>query len=72
LELEKTLRRLPSLGESERDHLAAMTQALVNKILHAPISRLRSAAGGPEAAVYAAAARELFALHEGLSAPGQD
>jgi glutamyl-tRNA reductase len=71
-ELEKTLRRLPSLGESERDHLAAMTQALVNKILHAPITRLRSAAGGPDAAVYAAAARKLFALQEDLSASGQD
>jgi glutamyl-tRNA reductase len=72
MELEKTLRRLPSLGEAERNHLAAMSQALVNKLLHAPITRLKSAAGGPEAAVYAAAARELFALEEIHSTAGQD
>jgi glutamyl-tRNA reductase len=64
VELEKTLRRLPELTEAERKHLNALTQALVKKILHAPITRLRTAAGSPEAAEYAAAARELFDLNE--------
>lgn len=62
VELEKTLRRLPELTEAERQHLQAMTRALVKKILHAPITRLRASAGGPQAAEHTAAARVLFAL----------
>ncbi len=61
-ELEKTLRRLPELSEAEREHLTLLTQALVKKILHAPITQLRSAAGGPQVVEYATAARKLFDL----------
>lgn len=61
-ELEKTLRRLPDLGPSERKRLDALTQALVKKILHAPITRLRTEAGSPQSAEYAEAARALFDL----------
>lgn len=61
-ELEKTLRRLPGLSQSEREHLNILTQSLVKKILHAPTTRLRSSANGPDAVEYAAAARKLFDL----------
>lgn len=61
-ELEKTLRHLPDLTPAERKRLEALTQALVKKILHHPISRLRSEAGTPMAADYAATARNLFGL----------
>jgi glutamyl-tRNA reductase len=61
-ELRKTLRRLPDLSEAERLHLEALTQALVKKILHAPITRLRNVAGSPEAAEYATTMRALFDL----------
>ncbi|HEX6304020.1 MAG TPA: hypothetical protein VFZ76_07505, partial [Anaerolineales bacterium] len=61
-ELDKTLRRLPDLNEGQREHLNLLTQALVKKILHAPITQLRSAAGGPQAVEYATAARTLFDL----------
>jgi glutamyl-tRNA reductase len=61
-ELEKTLRRLPDLSPSDRQRLEALTQALVNKLLHAPITRLRSEAGSPQSAEIAAAARVLFDL----------
>jgi glutamyl-tRNA reductase len=61
-ELEKTLRRLPDLSQSEREHLDILTQSLVKKILHAPTTRLRSSANGPDAVDYAAAARKLFDL----------
>jgi glutamyl-tRNA reductase len=61
-ELDKTLRRLPGLSQSEREHLNALTQSLVKKILHAPTTRLRSSANGPDAVEYAAAARKLFDL----------
>lgn len=66
-ELEKTLRRMGELTPQERQRLEAMTEALVKKILHTPITRLREEAGTPKAAQYAAAARSLFGL-DGASA----
>jgi len=59
-ELEKTLRRLPDLTEAERNHIEAMTQALVKKLLHAPTHRLRTEASSPRASEYASMARTLF------------
>jgi glutamyl-tRNA reductase len=65
--LEKTLRRLPDLTDSERARIEAMTQALVKKILQAPTHRLRAEASCPHAPEYAAVARTLFGLEkEGL------
>lgn len=65
--LEKTLRRLPDLTDSERTRIEAMTQALVKQILHAPTNRLRAEASCPHAPEYAAVARTLFGLQsEGL------
>lgn len=61
-ELEKTLSRLPDLTEAERDHIEAMTRALVKKLLHAPTHRLRAEAASPRASEYAAVARTLFNL----------
>lgn len=63
-ELEKTLRHLPDLTEAERDHIEAMTQALVKKLLHAPTNRLRAEASSPRASEYAAIARRLFDLSD--------
>jgi glutamyl-tRNA reductase len=65
--LEKTLRRLPDLTDTERDRIEAMTQAMVKKILQAPTHRLRAEASCPHAPEYAAVARTLFGLQqEGL------
>jgi glutamyl-tRNA reductase len=66
-ELEKTLRRLPDLDPVERRRLEALTLALVKKLLHAPISRLRAEAGTPQSAEIAAAARSLFDLEASTS-----
>jgi glutamyl-tRNA reductase len=63
-ELEKTLRRLPDLTEVERNHIEAMTQALVKKLLHAPTNRLRAEAATPRASEFAAIARTLFNLSD--------
>ena len=63
--LEKSLRRMPDLTTAERDRIAAMTQALVKKILDAPTQRLRAEASCPHAPEYAAVARTLFGLHQG-------
>jgi glutamyl-tRNA reductase len=63
-EVEKTLRRLPHLGEAERLRIEAMTEALVNKLLHDPTLRLKAEASNRRVAEYAAVIRHLFALNE--------
>lgn len=65
-ELEKTLRRMPDLSPEEVDRIDALTNALVKKILHNPLLRLKTESSGPSAANYAAYARELFDLGDGL------
>ncbi len=44
-ELRRTLRRLEHLGDADRAAVRAMAEALVAKLLHPPIARLRAAAG---------------------------
>jgi glutamyl-tRNA reductase len=61
-ELERTLRRLPDLTESERERIDLMTRALVKKLLEAPTQRLRAEAACPHAPAYATVARTLFGL----------
>jgi glutamyl-tRNA reductase len=61
-EIERTLASLGSLGEGERRAIEAMSEAIVNKILHDPLSRLRRPdARSPEDVE---AARRLFNLDE--------
>ena len=59
-EMEKTLGALPSLGDAERKAIEAMSEAIVAKILHDPLSRLRRPEG--EDAEDVDAARRLFGL----------
>lgn len=58
-EIAKTLRRLPSFDEDQRQALDALTKALVKKVLHRPITRLKL--HGDDSA-YIALGRELFGL----------
>jgi len=66
-EVDKTLRHLPNLTPAEREHIERLSEALVNKLLHEPTVRLKAEAGNGHAAhevdAYAAAVRDLFALH---------
>lgn len=64
-ELEKALARLPAMDEGQREVVAAMSRAIVKKLLHEPIVRLKgeAALGNGEAAV--AALEELFGLESG-------
>jgi glutamyl-tRNA reductase len=62
VELDKTLSRLPDLSPEEQARVEAMTCAIVKKILHQPIARLKSEGGNGEQ--YVAALRDLFALGE--------
>lgn len=57
-ELQRTLDRLPNLTDDERKRLDLMTKALVNRLLHAPVTRLRDQ--GSER--HLDAVRELFEL----------
>jgi glutamyl-tRNA reductase len=60
-ELEKTLNALKDLSPREREALELMTAAIVNKILHAPITRLKQHDHRSEA-FYVDATRRLFDL----------
>jgi glutamyl-tRNA reductase len=58
-ELEATLARLPHLSEADRQRLDAMTRAIVKRVLHTPVERLRRETGQR----HLDAARELFDLN---------
>jgi glutamyl-tRNA reductase len=62
-ELEKTLASLRDLPPPAREALEAMTSAIVNKLLHAPITHLKQHDRQLEA-LYVAAARRLFDIEE--------
>jgi glutamyl-tRNA reductase len=61
-ELDRTLGSLRQLGDVERKSIEAMAQAIVNKLLHEPISRLRR--GRDPHGQDVLAARRLFGLDE--------
>jgi glutamyl-tRNA reductase len=63
-ELEKAVTRLP-LDDATRDAVDALTRAIVNKILHAPLSRLRVEAEREEGMAHLQTARLLFGLDDG-------
>jgi len=62
-ELEKSLQRL-NLNGKEAKALEALTSAIVNKILHPPLSYMKHAASKGEGERVAKLVKELFALEE--------
>jgi glutamyl-tRNA reductase len=64
-ELERSLRtRLKHLTEEDRQGLSIMLDAAVNKLLHAPTTRLKAVAHRPLGQSYAQTLSRLFALDE--------
>ncbi len=64
-ELERSLGgRLKHLGESDRAALMQMVESATNKLLHAPTTRLRSAAAANDGTDLVRAAQHLFDLPE--------
>ena len=61
-EIERTLRRWPHAGEAERQRLEALTEAIINRLLHQAIVHLKSHASEEVTAQYASMLQELFAL----------
>jgi glutamyl-tRNA reductase len=68
-EAERTLRKAGAeLDERTRQSIEAMAQAIVNKLLHSPTVRLKSAAATGESAL-AGAVAELFGLDQAAPPP---
>jgi glutamyl-tRNA reductase len=65
-ELEKSLgTRLKDLSPAQRAALEDMTAAMINKMLHGPISQLKNNNGDDDdATIYVAALKKLFELEE--------
>ena len=64
-ELEKSLSTsLKGLSEKERQALEDMTSAIINKILHFPISRLKKQPADQNEVIYTKALKTLFDLEE--------
>ncbi len=63
-ELEKTLSLHPNLSEKEKQSLEAMTLAIINKILHPPISFLKKKEEDTMIDLYLDALHALFGLSE--------
>jgi glutamyl-tRNA reductase len=64
-ELEKSLSgSLKGMKEKERQALDDMTVAIINKILHEPVTRLKQQTEEPEEGLYAEALKKLFGLDE--------
>ncbi len=61
-ELARTFSRLPDLAPRERARIEALTAAIVSKLLHTPISKLKQPGAGER---YAALVHELFDLPAG-------
>jgi glutamyl-tRNA reductase len=67
-ELERALVRLES-SDSPREVLEALTRAIVNKLLHSPVAKLRAQQDREQGLATLEAARALFSLDEGESEP---
>jgi glutamyl-tRNA reductase len=61
-ELAKALGRLNGLSERDRETVSALTTAIVNKLLHQPVVRLKERSADHDGRQYAPAVRALFGL----------
>jgi glutamyl-tRNA reductase len=61
-EAERALRKWQPVGAAERQQVHALAEAIVNKLLHAPLTRLKREAGDGGDSELAAAAQALFDL----------
>jgi glutamyl-tRNA reductase len=63
-ELEKTLSLHPNLSDKEKESLEALTSAIINKILHGPLTLLKRTDEETVTDLYLDALRSLFRLQE--------
>lgn len=67
-ELDKALARLPDATEETRQVLEALSQSIVNKVLHAPIEKLRDSSRAGHGRRWIEVVSEIFGLRR---APGE-
>ncbi|MGH9355006.1 MAG: glutamyl-tRNA reductase [Terriglobia bacterium] len=63
-EMDRFRVRLGSLTLEQREAVDGLTRGILNKILHGPISELKTAAGGPEGGTLAQMIRRVFGITE--------
>jgi len=63
-ELEKTLKKMEGLSDADSKRIGAMTEAILNKILHRPISRIKKAAHHDEEGDVGDMVRKIFDLDD--------
>lgn len=71
-ELQKTLSLHPHFSGKERQSLEALTSAIINKILHEPLMRLKEKNGEITTDFYVNAIRSLFQLPENSLKDGEE
>ncbi|PLS81571.1 MAG: glutamyl-tRNA reductase [Chloroflexi bacterium] len=64
-EVEKALRRMGPLSERDQAIIQALSQGIVNKLLHQPTVRLKAHTASGNGLTYASALQELFGLEHG-------
>lgn len=64
-EVERTLGKLAAASERDRQAIEAMAEAIVNKLLHVPLTKLKAEAADNPDSELAATVRALFDLHTG-------
>ena len=68
-EVEKTLCQLNGISDEQKRAIEIMSQAIVNKLLHAPLVVLKQAAASPDGGDTLAIARKVFNLDKELKRP---
>jgi glutamyl-tRNA reductase len=75
-ELDRYRGRLNGLSPQQREAVDALTKGILNKILHGPITELKSGAGRPEQGSLVQLVRKMFGVVEqsaaGKGSPGQE
>ncbi len=70
-ELEKSMPRLGDLNEKQKKQIEALTQAIVNKLLHNPLVVLKKSAGDADGSGHVESIRTLFDLQETPDVSGE-
>jgi len=63
-ELERFRGRLGNLTPEQRETVEALTRAILNKILHGPVTELKSGAGRPEHRALVQLIRRIFGVSD--------
>ena len=64
MELDRYRGRLNGLSSQQREAVDALTKGILNKILHGPITELKSGAGLPEQGSLVQLVRKMFGVVE--------